>query len=50
VPYLFEREGTTSENLPETHEFLRTLRRHVDERYPGTVLLGEANQCPENAA
>jgi len=50
VPYLFEREGTTSENLPETHEFLRTLRKHVDERYPGVVLLGEANQWPEDAA
>lgn len=50
VPYLFEREGTTCENLSETHTFLRALRKHVDERYPGTVLLGEANQWPEDAA
>lgn len=46
VPYLFEREGTTGENLPETHEFLRTVRRHVDDRFPGRVLLAEANQWP----
>lgn len=46
VPYLFEREGTHCENLPETHAFLREVRRFVDERYPGTVLLAEANQWP----
>jgi maltose alpha-D-glucosyltransferase/alpha-amylase len=46
VPYLFEREGTTSENLPETHEFVRQLRRLVDERYGDRVLLAEANQLP----
>ncbi len=50
VPYLFEREGTSSENLPETHAFLRDLRRHVDGRFPGRMLLGEANQWPEDAA
>ncbi len=49
VPYLFEREGTTCENLPETHEFLKALRRHVDERFPNRMLLGEANQWPEDA-
>ena len=49
VPYLFEREGTTCENLPETHEFLRQLRRHVDSRYDGRMLLAEANQWPEDA-
>ena len=49
VPYLFEREGTNCENLPETHAFLRELRRHVDERYPGRMLLAEANQWPEDA-
>jgi maltose alpha-D-glucosyltransferase/alpha-amylase len=48
VPYLFEREGTTCENLPETHAFLKRLRRFVDERYPGRVLLAEANQWPED--
>jgi len=50
VPYLFEREGTICENLPETHEFLRELRRHVDRRFPNRMLLAEANQWPEDAA
>jgi maltose alpha-D-glucosyltransferase / alpha-amylase len=49
VPYLYEREGTNCENLPETHAFLRELRRHVDERYPDRMLLAEANQWPEDA-
>jgi maltose alpha-D-glucosyltransferase/alpha-amylase len=49
VPYLYEREGTICENLPETHAFLKTLRRHVDERFPNRVLLAEANQWPEDA-
>ncbi len=48
VPYLYEREGTNCENLPETHEFLRKLRRMVDEEFPGTVLLAEANQWPSD--
>jgi maltose alpha-D-glucosyltransferase/alpha-amylase len=46
VPYLFEREGTICENLPETHEFLRLTRKIVDDEYPGRVLLAEANQWP----
>ncbi|MGZ4718016.1 MAG: alpha-amylase family glycosyl hydrolase, partial [Acidimicrobiales bacterium] len=50
VPYLFEREGTNCENLPETHEFLRELRAHVDANFPGRMLLGEANQWPEDSA
>ena len=50
VPYLYAREGTTSENLPETIDFLRQLRRHVDDRFPGRMLLAEANQWPEDAA
>ena len=49
VPYLYEREGTNCENLPETHAFLRALRRHVDERYRNRMLLAEANQWPEDA-
>ena len=49
VPYLFEREGTNCENLPETHGVLRQLRSHVDARFPGRVLLSEANQWPEDA-
>jgi maltose alpha-D-glucosyltransferase/alpha-amylase len=49
VPYLFEREGTTCENLPETHAFLKELRAHVDSRFPDRLLLAEANQWPEDA-
>lgn len=50
VPYLYEREGTNCENLPETHDYLKQLRRHVDEKYPNRMLLAEANQWPEDAA
>jgi maltose alpha-D-glucosyltransferase / alpha-amylase len=46
VPYLFEREGTNCENLPETHEFLREIRATLDREYQGRVLLAEANQWP----
>ncbi|WP_298437438.1 maltose alpha-D-glucosyltransferase [Geobacter sp.] len=49
VPYLYEREGTNCENLPETHQFLKTLRAHVDATFPNRMLLGEANQWPEDA-
>ncbi len=49
VPYLFEREGTNCENLPETHAALRELRQHVDEKYSDRMLLAEANQWPEDA-
>ena len=49
VPYLYEREGTSCENLPETHAALRRLRAHVDEKYGDRMLLGEANQWPEDA-
>jgi maltose alpha-D-glucosyltransferase/alpha-amylase len=48
VPYLFEREGTNCENLPETHEYLKRLRKFVDENYPGRILLCEANQWPKD--
>lgn len=50
VPYLFERDGTNCENLPETHAFLKKLRKYVDDRYPGTLLLAEANMWPEDSA
>jgi len=50
VPYLFERDGTNCENLPETHAYLKRLRSHVDEKYPGTLLLAEANMWPEDSA
>jgi maltose alpha-D-glucosyltransferase/alpha-amylase len=49
VPYLYEREGTNCENLPETHEFLKKLRRHVDRKYDERMLLAEANQWPDDA-
>ncbi len=50
VPYLYEREGTNCENLPETHVYLKKLRRHVDENFKNRMLLAEANQWPEDAA
>ncbi|MHA6248311.1 maltose alpha-D-glucosyltransferase [Pontibacter sp. CAU 1760] len=50
VPYLFEREGTNSENLPETHDFLKKLRAHVDSKHQGKLLLAEANMWPEDSA
>ncbi|MGZ4597522.1 MAG: maltose alpha-D-glucosyltransferase, partial [Actinomycetes bacterium] len=46
VPYLFEEEGTNCENLPQTHEFLKRVRKEVDAQYPDRVLLCEANQWP----
>ena len=49
VPYLYEREGTSCENLPETHATLKRLRKHVDQKYGDRMLLGEANQWPEDA-
>ena len=50
VPYLFEREDTNCENLPQTHEFLKKLRAHVDKNYENKVLLAEANMWPEDSA
>src|SRR5215468_8145724 len=49
VPYLYERENTSCENLSETHDYLKTLRRHVDLKYGDRMLLAEANQWPEDA-
>jgi maltose alpha-D-glucosyltransferase/alpha-amylase len=46
VPYLIERDGTNCENLPETHEVIKAIRRHIDARSPGRMLLAEANQLP----
>ncbi|MDQ4088755.1 MAG: maltose alpha-D-glucosyltransferase [Actinomycetota bacterium] len=46
VPYLYERDGTNGENLPETHEFLKQMRKEIDSSHPGTVMLAEANQWP----
>ena len=50
IPYLYEREGTNCENLPETHAFLKKLRAHVEQKYENRMLLAEANQWPEDAA
>jgi maltose alpha-D-glucosyltransferase/alpha-amylase len=50
IPYLYEREGSNCENLPETHAFLKKLRRHVDQNFRNRMLLAEANQWPEDAA
>ncbi len=48
VPYLYERDGTNCENLPETHAYLKRVRRFIDAKYPGRILLCEANQWPED--
>ena len=48
VPYLVEREGTSNENLPETHQILKRFRAEVDAAFPGRVLLAEVNQWPED--
>jgi maltose alpha-D-glucosyltransferase/alpha-amylase len=48
VPYLYEREGTNGENLPETHAFLAEVRETVDREFPNRVLLSEANQWPQD--
>ncbi|HAX16502.1 MAG TPA: maltose alpha-D-glucosyltransferase, partial [Leeuwenhoekiella sp.] len=50
VPYLFERDGTNCENLPETHVFLKKLRAHIDSKYDHKLLLAEANMWPEDSA
>ncbi len=50
VPYLFERDGTNGENLPETHEELKRIRAFVDANYENRMLLAEANQWPEDSA
>ena len=50
IPYLFQRENTNCENLPETHVFLKKLRKHVDSKYKGKLLLAEANMWPEDSA
>jgi maltose alpha-D-glucosyltransferase/alpha-amylase len=49
VPYLYEREGTNCENLPGTHDFLKYLRKQIEQRFRNRMLLAEANQWPEDA-
>lgn len=48
VPYLYEREGTNCENLPETHNYLKKVRHVLDQKHPGKLLLAEANQWPQD--
>ncbi|HWM45553.1 MAG TPA: maltose alpha-D-glucosyltransferase [Xanthobacteraceae bacterium] len=50
IPYLCEREGTNNENLPETHQIIKRLRAELDAYAPGTMLLAEANQWPEDVS
>ncbi|MBS1488752.1 MAG: maltose alpha-D-glucosyltransferase [Bacteroidetes bacterium] len=50
IPFLFEKEGTSCENLPETHEFLKKIRTYVDKHYENKILIAEANLWPEDAA
>jgi maltose alpha-D-glucosyltransferase / alpha-amylase len=49
VPYLFEEEGTNCENLPQTHDYLKKLRKYVDQNYSDKLLLAEANQWPNDS-
>ena len=48
VPYLIEREGTSNENLPETHQILKRIRAELDANFPDRMLLAEVNQWPED--
>jgi len=48
IPYLVQRDGTNNENLPETHAVIKRMRAWMDDHYPGRMLLGEANQWPED--
>ncbi|HEX7220437.1 MAG TPA: maltose alpha-D-glucosyltransferase [Burkholderiales bacterium] len=48
IPYLVEREGTSNENLPETHGVLKSIRAAIDQNYPNKLLLAEANMWPED--
>jgi maltose alpha-D-glucosyltransferase / alpha-amylase len=50
APYLFQRDGTAGEHLPETHEFLKRLRKEIEASYPGRILLAEANGWPADVA
>jgi maltose alpha-D-glucosyltransferase/alpha-amylase len=49
IPYLYEREGTNCENLPETYGFLKKLRKYLDGKFKNKMFLAEANQWPEDA-
>ena len=46
IPYLVERDGTSCENVPETHVKIREIRAALDAEYEGRVILAEANMWP----
>ncbi|MET3182052.1 UNVERIFIED_ORG: maltose alpha-D-glucosyltransferase/alpha-amylase [Variovorax guangxiensis] len=48
IPYLVERDGTSNENLPETHAVIKQLRAAIDAEYKNRFLLAEANMWPED--
>ncbi len=50
IPYLCEREGTSNENLPETHAVIKAIRKELDAYVPNKLLLAEANQWPEDVS
>jgi maltose alpha-D-glucosyltransferase / alpha-amylase len=50
VPYLYQRDGTAGEHLPETHAFIRRVRKQLESDYPGRILLAEANGWPSDVA
>lgn len=50
VPFLFQEDGTSCENLPQTHAFLKRIRKHIDKYYPNRILIAETNLWPEDAA
>ena len=50
VPYLYQRDGTAGEHLPETHAYIRRIRKQLEADYPGRILLAEANGWPADVA
>jgi maltose alpha-D-glucosyltransferase/alpha-amylase len=48
IPYLIERDGTSNENLPETHLVIKKVRAAIDAQYKNRFLLAEANMWPED--
>lgn len=50
VPFIYQKEGTICENLPEVHEWLRNLRSHIDENHPDKIIMADANMWPEDTA
>jgi len=46
IPFLFERETTDCENLPETHQYIKAVRSFISQSFPGRILMGVINQQP----